>query len=136
MRHGRPGLLAIAALGMVLAGCGVPSAIDLPTYLETVGLNDVNLAALPDGTYTGAYTLALPPGHIAMYRHVGVQVTICGGRYAGITIVEPQALAAKSGFLSLVDRIEAANSLHVDAVSGATYSSRAMLKAVEAAVTR
>ena len=125
----------LVAVTLFMAGCSVMSGVDAVTYLDALAVKDVNLAAVPNGTYAGEYTLALPPGQYAMYRHISVQVTVAGGAYTGIVILDPPSLAVDSGFLGLIDRIETKNSLAVDAVSGATYSSKAMLKAVEAAVT-
>jgi uncharacterized protein with FMN-binding domain len=126
--------LVVSMLGFIVAGCGTISAIDPAAYLATVSVNDVNLSGVPDGTYTGDYTLVLPPGQYAMNRHFIVQAAVAAGHYAGITIVEPASFTAEPAFLDLIGRITSSNSLLVDAVSGATYSTRAMLKAVEAAV--
>ena len=135
MHKRRMGFLALAALATLPVGCGVPSALDASAYLETVSVNDANLAALPDGIYEGEYALAIPPGNIAVYRRVSARVAVSAGAYEGIAIVSPAALADDPRFLGMIDRIVAANSLHVDGVSGATFSSRSLLKAVEAACT-
>jgi uncharacterized protein with FMN-binding domain len=139
MRHGKNIFIRASAalvLGLILAGCAVVSAIDPGSYLNNAVVKDVSLASVIDGAYAGEYTLALPPGQYAINRHFSVRVTITGHAYAGVTIVEPSALASDSGFLGLIGRITTQNSLLVDGVSGATYSTRAMLKAVEAAVSR
>jgi len=134
----RKGLGALCAVMFLIltAGCTVPSAVSSASYLENSRTNDVSLAAVPDGTYSGDYTFVLPPGSYAMYRHFVVAVTVTGAAYSAITISEPAALAGSADFLGLIDRIKSNNSLLVDGVSGATFSSRSMLKAVEKAVTR
>ena len=135
LRKGPAALSAVMFL-ILTAGCTVPSAVTSALYLDNSSVSNVSLAAVPDGTYSGDYTLVLPPGSYAMYRHFVVAVTVTGAAYSAITISEPAALAGSADFLALIDRIKSNNSLLVDGVSGATFSSRSMLKAVEKSVTR
>lgn len=129
-------VLTGAVLIALLAGCAVTSPVSEERYLQAIAVNEVDLTMLPAGDYTGQYTIVVPPGHYAAFRSFTVQVTVAGGSYGAISIVKPAAMAANGDFAALIGRIQAKNSLLVDGVSGATYSSRAMLKAVEAAVTR
>ncbi|HVP17433.1 MAG TPA: FMN-binding protein [Spirochaetia bacterium] len=128
--------LAGAALGLAIAGCTAISVFSKADFLKNVPVNNVDLTTVPDGTYEGQYTLVLPPGEYAVNRSFDVLVTTFGHAYTAVSIKEPSSLAANSDFVALENRIVSADSLLVDGVSGATYSSRAMLKAVEAAVTR
>lgn len=127
------GIIALAAL---LARCSVTSPLSVERYLDIIVVTDVDPTTLPDGCYPGQYTIVVPPGHYAAFRSFSVPVSVRGGAYDAISILRPAAMAANSGFTALIGRIESTNSLLVDGVRGATYSSRAMLKAVEAAVTQ
>ncbi len=124
-----------AALCLVLAGCTALSAIDPSTFLKNIVIKDVSLASLPDNTYEGQYTIPMPPGQYAMNRHFDVLVKVAGGAYDAITIKDPSSLDSDANFVAFKARIISSQSLLVDGVSGATYSSVAMAKAVEAAVT-
>ena len=128
--------LGIGALCLALAQCTALSAIDPQTYLKNIVVSDVDLSSVPDNTYEGQYTIAVPPGQYAANRHFDVLVQVKSGAYSAITIKDPAGLDSDAGFVAFKGRICAANSLLVDGVSGASYSSKAMLKAVEAAVTR
>jgi uncharacterized protein with FMN-binding domain len=134
MKQDRPARWRAACLaalvGVVCAGCAVISAIPSGTFTQSVTVHD---PALVNGTYAGEYTIVTPPGVFAMFRHVKVSVTVAGGVYAAITITDPSDLASKPEFSALLQRIKTANSLQVDGVSGATYSSTAVRKAIEAA---
>jgi uncharacterized protein with FMN-binding domain len=129
-------VIAAAALSLSIFGCGTISALNSDLYLANVPVHDVDISTLQDGSYSGEYTLALAPGQYAMNRHFLVKATIASGRYAGIAIVEPTTLSNDPGFIGLMGRITSSDSLLVDTVSGATFSTRAMLKAVEAAVAQ
>ena len=126
--------LAALGLGLLMAGCGAVSAISPSTYMDNMSVQNANLSTATIGNYTGDYTLVLPPGVYAMNRHFKVQVGVTAGPVLAITIVEPSSLATNTDFLALIGRIESTNSLNVDGVSGATYSTRALLKAVDVAV--
>jgi uncharacterized protein with FMN-binding domain len=131
--RGRAAWLAALAAA-VCTGCAVVSAIPSATYTQSVTVHDPNLAAVAASTYTGEYTIVTPPGVFAMYRHVKVSVTIdASHKYSAIVITDPSELASKSDYTALLSRIIAAQSLQVDGVSGASYSSTAVRKAVEAA---
>lgn len=90
-----------------------------------VSFESIDIPSLSDGTYEGACTLG-------PVRAV-VEVTVASGN---ITEVEIKEHRTGQGQLAegIVDSVVAAQSLEVDEVSGATWSSRAILKAVEAAL--
>ena len=126
--------LALAGLCLALAACSAISAISPKAYMDNVSVKSVNLAVLPQRTYTGDYTLALPSDVYAVNRHFNVTVTISAGPTVAVTIKEPASLASNSDFQAMISRITTAQAIPVDGVSGATYSSKAFLKAVEKAV--
>src|SRR5690554_7152416 len=67
---------------------------------------------------------------------LGVDVTIEGGRITAIDVRPHQEtpFIADPALETLVDEILAAQSTEVDIVSGATYTSQALLQAVEQAI--
>jgi uncharacterized protein with FMN-binding domain len=67
-------------------------------------------------------------------RHFNVTVTIAGGPSVTVTINDPSSFASKSEFQAMISRVTTSQAIPVDGVSGATYSSRAFLKAIEKAV--
>lgn len=111
-----------------LASC----AVDKATLAARIDLRDVDLSTVADGTYEATYTISPPV--MAANKTVRVKVTIAGGAYQAIEIVEPAALGGQKTFTALVARIRETGNLSMDAVSGATITSAAVLKAVQAAV--
>jgi uncharacterized protein with FMN-binding domain len=92
-----------------------------------------DLAAVADGTYRGRYRIVPPFGTFAAFRDVSVDVEVQGHAVRTITVVSPQALG--QSLSALAQRVVDGQSLEVDAVSGGTWSSRALLKAVESALS-
>jgi uncharacterized protein with FMN-binding domain len=92
------------------------------------------LAGKSDGTYRGSCNLAIPPGSIAVFRSFQVDVLVSSGRISRIDLIEPQIMRTADFFLELPARIVKEQSIHVDSVSGATFSSKSFLKAVEHAI--
>ena len=107
--------ILIMAVGMIFASQGL-------SKMQELTINDVNLSGIPDGTYTGEFD---------RYRwSESVEVTLQGGRIVQIQSANNQKLQRE-----LIERILERQTLQVDAMSGATVSSNAFLKAVENALT-
>ncbi len=106
--------ILIMAVGMIFASQGL-------SEMKELTINDVNLSGIPDGTYTGEFD---------RYRwSESVEVTLQGGRIVQIQSANNQKLQRE-----LIERILERQTPKVDAVSGATVSSNAFLKAVENAL--
>jgi uncharacterized protein with FMN-binding domain len=90
-------------------------------------VNTPDIASLPDGTYRGSYDAGLVKAT--------VDVLIAGGHIEKVTIVEHRNGMGSSAEVIVNDVVER-QSLEVDAVSGATRSSKVILKAIEIALTR
>jgi uncharacterized protein with FMN-binding domain len=73
---------------------------------------------------------------MAANKTVKVKVTVAGGAYQSIEIVEPAELGGNKVFSALAARISESGHLSMDSVSGATITSAAILKAVQLAVGR
>jgi uncharacterized protein with FMN-binding domain len=84
-----------------------------------------SMSAIPDGAYRG--TAKVFPVLVA------VEVTVSGGRITEFTILKHRHGRGKAAE-ALAAQVVARQSIELDAVSGATISSRAILKAGENAL--
>jgi len=87
-----------------------------------VTLSPLNLANVADGVYDGSARIL----HVAPK----LQVTVAGGKITAIAVVSPVA----GDVNGLTARVIEAQSLNVDAISGATVSTKAVLKAIDNAL--
>jgi uncharacterized protein with FMN-binding domain len=95
--------------------------------LEAITVSDINLSQIPDGVYNGRKdTMAIK---------VQVSVTVNEGRITDIDILEHNNGRGDAAE-TIVDDVVAQQTLMVDAVSGATLSSKVILKAVENALSQ
>jgi len=111
---------AISALfiGIMLLGCA-----------ETpVTGGRVDHARLKDGTYEGSYR--------GGPNKASVQVTIKDNNIVEIKILQHQAWRGSMAEAKIVERIIASQSTKVDAISGATNSSRVIMNAVQNAIEK
>ena len=116
----RHALVCVAALA-ILGGCAFTQKINKLT-IDTVAMNQVK-----DGTYEGS-TAIFPVT-------ASVRVTVSGGRITDIVMLS-HGHGPHHGADAILLRVISAQSLAVDAVSGATYSSKVVLKAVETALKK
>lgn len=116
----------IVLVAIIAAAFGAKSYIEssLEKLTET-SITDVDLSKIADGVYKGSYKV-IPV-------EAEVKVTVEDHRITGIELVKHlngQGAAAEV----IPDRVVGAQSLEVDIVSGATYSSKVILKAIEDAL--
>jgi uncharacterized protein with FMN-binding domain len=111
------GLLA-GAIGMALAasGCRLPE----------IEVGSVDFRAIPDGSYEGSYK--------AEMGSATVKVGIAGGRVTGIELVAFDSSPIGEPAKAMTGRVVERQGLDADCVSGATYSSKVILKAIENAL--
>jgi uncharacterized protein with FMN-binding domain len=111
---------AISALliGTMLLGCA---------EIQVTG-GPVDHAKLKDGTYEGRYR--------GGPNKASVQVTIKDNNIVNIEILQHQAWRGVIAEATIVERIIASQSTKVDAVSGATNSSRVIMNAVQTALEK
>ena len=125
------GVIAVLPVGVLLA--------DAPGRQEVQELviNHIDFGRLRDGVYTGEY--AGTKGH---FRDAQVEATIAGGRITDVKIVKgaldkagkPAELSGGFSIDDLFDNVIQLRTLQVDAISGATLTSKAHLKALENAL--
>ena len=125
---------ALIVIGIVVAVSAVVTAVILvrlnvmANRMEAAvsGIEPLELDKLEDGTYTGSF------GDFLV--RATVEVTLEDGGIAEIEVVEQDAGAGDKA-LETVERIEAAQSPRVEAVSGATASSHSIMVATYRALT-
>lgn len=93
--------------------------------LRTIRVETPRLALLQDGTYRGAYE--------CFPLDVEVEVGIKGGMIVAIRLLKHRNGQGQEAE-AIPQKVIESQSLHVDAISGATYSSIVILKAVEDAL--
>ena len=104
--------------GTLLTGCAQTPVIGAP----------VDHSRLADGIYEGSYR--------GGPNKALVKVTIKDNKITNIEIIEHQAWEGKKAEAPIVERIIASQSTKVDAVSGATNSSRVIMNAVQNAIEK
>ncbi|MEO1768514.1 FMN-binding protein [Candidatus Enterococcus ferrettii] len=118
------GLIIVLAAGcLIFFGATIYSK----SMLKNVAIAKVDPRELPDGTYSGEASLKPV---IAK-----VNVTIAEGKISAVQITEHQTGLGKKAE-TIASEIVDKQSLQVDAISGATMSSQAILKACENALTK
>lgn len=128
MKKAKRILLITFALLLILAIAGTGFVKKMESNLNALAqeaITNVDLSSAKEGTYTGKYTV-LP-------IDVEVQVQIRQHKIKEILLVKHFNGQGKAAEI-IPDQVLKAQSLHVDAVAGATYSSKVILKAIQAAL--
>jgi uncharacterized protein with FMN-binding domain len=112
---------ACAAAVVLLGGCAFVDKIN------KLVVDNVAVSQVRDGTYDGSESI-LPVS-------ADVRVTVNGGRITDITMLS-HSHGPNHGADAILPRVIAAQSLDVDAISGATYSSKVVRKAIEIALKK
>ncbi len=121
---GKKALILGAALAVFAAGsaCG-----EEKTKPDDLVVSNVNVSAVRDGTYEGEQLTKLVTAK--------VEVVVASGSIVSIKVLKHRH-GPLHGADAIADRVVAAQSLEVDGVSGATTSSKVMLKAIENALEK
>jgi uncharacterized protein with FMN-binding domain len=114
-------LIALFAISLCISLGACMSDVD------KLVIADVPISTVGDGTYEGVFTTMLVTAK--------VQVTVTTGRLESVKVLEHRH-GPGHGADAIVDRVIAAQSLNVDAISGATSSSKVMLKAIQSALEK
>ena len=123
-----------AALLALAAALLISCKVDKAALARQVDLRSPSLASVRDGSYEASYTIQPPAGVVAANTRVRVRVTVSGGRYQNIELLEPKSAGSSKIYTALAARIIDTQEVSVDAISGATITSMAVLKAVQVAV--
>lgn len=115
------GAIALAAC-LLSAGC--QSTLDA---IDRLVVADIKPASVKDGVYEGSQS--------NWPDTAKVRVAVKDGRIVSIDLLR-HGHGPGHGAEAIVGRVVAAQSLEVDAVSGATYASKVVLKAIEEALDK
>jgi uncharacterized protein with FMN-binding domain len=121
-------LIIIGSVIVVLVVAGVIAFSSIQNSLEalkTIEIKDVDLSQTDDGTYAGSYS--------AFPVTAEVSVTVKDHIITGIDLID-HIHGPDHGADAITGEVVKAQSLGVDAVSGATYSSKVILLAIEDAL--
>jgi len=125
MKKGLKIFLIVIAILFVLIGLTLAAALPGLKEVTDLDIMAVDLTKIPDGSYTGSYD---------SYRwSTTVEVTILDHRITDIQSVKIQD-GQDSLTEDLKEKVLSEQTADVDAVSGATASSNAYLKAIENAL--
>lgn len=116
-------LVVIIAIAFVLFWVVVLYGGYLNRTAASVTLSALDVASVPDGVYDGSATIL----HVAPK----VRVTVTGGRITDVAVLTP----VYGDLAGLAAQVIAAQSLDVDGITGATISTKAVLKAIDNALT-
>ena len=118
-------LIAVLFIGIYFVGNYYS---DLRTYRKQVNginINSINMMDIKDGTYTGSYEI--------MWISAIVEVTVYNNEIVGIELIEHKNDRGTPAEI-ITTRVIETQSLEVDVITGATSSSKVILKAIENAL--
>ena len=122
-------ILIAIALFLVLIGIAVSVTLSKMTKdlesLATASIKMVDLSRISDGVHQGVFA----SGPVS----VKVDVTVQDHRIMKIDLIEHKNGQGKPGE-AVIELVVASQTLQVDTIAGATYSSKAILKAIEDAL--
>lgn len=120
-------VIIVVALALIIGGGRLGIHIMSRNLAQRVTVNNVEIANLADGEYTGTFT--------ENPLVVEVKVYIENGRITDIEILKHEHGMGQKGEKIVLDVMEK-QTLEVDTISGATASSKVILKAIEDALTK
>jgi uncharacterized protein with FMN-binding domain len=113
------GLVVLVVAGLLYLSRGLNQG-------ASITIDEIDISSLPDGTYEGTY-------RAGRWTNT-VEVDVADGRMTAIRVVKDVQFALAEVRKQTIDRVLEKQSPAVDAVSGATVTSKAYLKAVEKAL--
>lgn len=106
---------------------GINSLNSYHSEMNNIEIHNIDLNRIADGKYLGEYDVG--------YIYAKVEVTIEAGKIKAVSLLEHRNERGKRAE-SLIDTIVQEQKNKVDAVSGATNSSKVIMKAVENAISK
>ena len=114
-------IFGLLAISMLIVSCNSTSVAAIQASLP-------DISSKPDGLYRGSYSLSGTPVSVVL------DVAVQNNNIVAINIVQHRRSPIGKKAEKITDEIIAQQSLNIDAISGATGSSKAILKAVENAL--
>ena len=122
-------IILLCIISVIGISIGTKYLLDVKKYKNEVAdiqIKDIDMSKIPDGKYTGECDVN--------FIDAKVVVEVKNKKIINITIVKHKNGRGKPAE-KVVDEVKEKNSLQVDAVSGATNSSKVILKAIENALS-
>jgi|GEM_PF-313075 len=123
VHHSASGLLLILILVHIL--CSIISLGQYKTKMDHIEITGINAAGIPDGSYTGVCDVG--------YIYARVRVEVRNESITDVVLLEHRNERGSRAEAITDDMVHKQN-VRVDAVSGATNSSRVIMKAAENAL--
>jgi uncharacterized protein with FMN-binding domain len=122
-------VIALVALLIIAGAIGGIYAWRFSKAAGDLIVEDVDVSAVADGTYSGSYKL--------FHVQAAVEVTVDDGRITSITFTDTGKIAEETqqDIEAIFAEVISAQSLDVDITSGASVSKKVSLKAVEEALS-
>lgn len=117
-------IVTIAGIILVAAAAAGIYAWRFTSATGKITVKKINITDVPDGEHKGQFKV--------YHDSATVEVAVQDGRITGITLVKTDL--DKKNAQKVIDRVIEGQSLQVDTVSGATVSSKTVLKAIENAL--
>ncbi|WP_313075366.1 FMN-binding protein [Lacrimispora sp.] len=114
-------IIVIGVVGLFFLTRGLKSG-------SKVEISSINPSSLDDGIYKGSYSAGRWSNELA--------VTMKGGKIQEIKIIKDMDIAPPEISNEIFSRVIKLQNTDVDAVSGATVTSKAYLKSIETALTK
>jgi len=121
-------LLSIVAIIVILTSIFIFFLYYGKSETLNLTINAVDLSKLSDGSYKGSYS----KGRFS-YK---VEVTVKDNRIESVNILSEPSTSVQELDNTIISRVLQQQSLKVDAVTGATATSKALLKAIENALNK
>jgi uncharacterized protein with FMN-binding domain len=121
------GITFLTIFILLIGAAFIVKTMGITEELPVIQIDKVDLNRLEDGRYMGEYS--------GMLVKVAVEVQVKENKITDIIIVKHDNGLGKKAE-KIVDSIISQQSLDVEVISGATSSSKAILKAVEVALTK
>ena len=120
------GIICLVVLsGIIIGGKYLISVRNYQRTIKGLTINKVDLSKIPDGKYIGSYDVNLISAKVS--------VTVKNHKIENIDLLEHKTDRGKPAEV-IPGMVVKAQSLQVDTVSGATNSSKTILKAIENAL--
>jgi len=121
-------IIAVCLVAAIALFFGGGFLYNMSRYKKAIAETEIttpDLSLIQDGVYNGAFN--------AFVVSADVDVTVYNHKITGITINEHKN-GRGAGAESIIDEVLSKQSLEVDAITGATNSSKVILKAIEGAL--
>ncbi len=121
-------LVMICSIALIGAVIGIKYLMDVKSYKEelaAISIENLDLSEIEDGSYLGAYD--------ATFIKVEIKVDVEDHKIIDIDLIEHENGKGQPAE-AIIPKVLEVQSLQVDTVTGATNSSKVILKAIEIAL--